>query len=790
MSVVFPINASSRYQQYTASGGQTVFSVPFPFQEDRDITVIKIAAADGVQTTLSLVTHYTLTGKGTAGPGSLTLVTPAVAGDKIRVIGAAILDRLTSIVRDGKYSSVAQDDEHDRHRLVQQELKRQADRAMKSDYGQAGLSIDTSAVTAGRVLMRGTGNDIVAGPDADEIANAQGYAESALASRNRAVEAEAASAVYADVAAAHAGFRLLKDIPTVKTDTELYYSGADPVYPGNVVTTRLEGHVYVVAPSAATDHHLTTAGGVKLYDRGAYASPAVAQTQQVMDRAAAGLPIDIMIFSDSLGAGPTRFPAKLGPGMKAALNDYTINVRYWNTGTANYDAPTTLASGTRGTCTLWVFAISGSIANRGLGQDFNAALTPGTLAGRAPDLVVINYGHNGGDSINIQLPLQAVAVGTISRRLPLTPIIVLGQNKSLVNDAMREKVRAFTHIVTALGCGFINVHAFFEDYGLTGAAYYADTVHTTDLGSVVWAYVFTRAFVRQPDAMRGVGRSFLNRGVIRAYEDYQTLRAAATLANCTAAEDSASGYWQTAGSSLKLTGDGVNAYAFASWTMLDSTQIIPYRNRTVTAMVIERVPTGSPSSLGRVSLWDGIKEPETAPPPVDLGDGFVGHSVSLEISGGATFLRLDVYLAQGAANSASLWIDRLNVVDGHLPGDPAVGSRDVGSITSGGNGIAIKHPNGDMTCRKTVAATSVAITTAWGSLFTSGDVVLGNWQENFLTIDHVTVRAVNTAGAVTAQPLTYGPNSTTGPRPIRLWSALSTAAADYTITVEGKGRWK
>lgn len=41
-------------------------------------------------------------------------------------------------------------------------------------------------------------------------------------------------------------------------------SSVDPLPIGTIVTTRAEGYIYEVAASGATDHHLTTAGGVKL----------------------------------------------------------------------------------------------------------------------------------------------------------------------------------------------------------------------------------------------------------------------------------------------------------------------------------------------------------------------------------------------------------------------------------------------------------------------------------------------------------------------------------------------
>lgn len=62
------------------------------------------------------------------------------------------------------------------------------------------------------------------------------------------------------------GFRDFKDLPTLLANTSLVYgSGASKVAAGDVIRTRAEGFSYQVAASGATDHHLTTAGGVKLY---------------------------------------------------------------------------------------------------------------------------------------------------------------------------------------------------------------------------------------------------------------------------------------------------------------------------------------------------------------------------------------------------------------------------------------------------------------------------------------------------------------------------------------------
>ena len=58
----------------------------------------------------------------------------------------------------------------------------------------------------------------------------------------------------------------LDNVAAVLADTDLVYSGSGTVVSaGDYVRTKAEGFSYEVAASGASDHHLTTAGGVKLY---------------------------------------------------------------------------------------------------------------------------------------------------------------------------------------------------------------------------------------------------------------------------------------------------------------------------------------------------------------------------------------------------------------------------------------------------------------------------------------------------------------------------------------------
>jgi len=95
---------------------------------------------------------------------------------------------------------------------------------------------------------------------------AEGFSDAAGGSVALAAAEAASAAVSAEEAAASAGFRDFADVTTLLANTSLAYgTGAAQVEAGDIVRTRAEGFAYEVAASAATDQHVTTAGGVKLY---------------------------------------------------------------------------------------------------------------------------------------------------------------------------------------------------------------------------------------------------------------------------------------------------------------------------------------------------------------------------------------------------------------------------------------------------------------------------------------------------------------------------------------------
>jgi len=81
---------------YNGAGSVGPFSITFKFAKNADIVATKVSTA-GVESTLTLTTHYTLTGAGDPSGGALTLVTALASGEKL------IIKRSPAIVQETEY---------------------------------------------------------------------------------------------------------------------------------------------------------------------------------------------------------------------------------------------------------------------------------------------------------------------------------------------------------------------------------------------------------------------------------------------------------------------------------------------------------------------------------------------------------------------------------------------------------------------------------------------------------------------------------------------------------------
>jgi hypothetical protein len=161
------INDTTPRIQYTATSGQTVFTVPFEFFENADLKVYKNS------TLLTITTNYTVTGAGVTGGGSVTLTSGATAGDVITIFRDIAVKRVTDFPTSGPFNISALNNDLDRIVAMVQEREDEITRVVQlSDTdSSASLQLPPVATRASKVLgFDSTGNTIAM----QEIGNYRG----------------------------------------------------------------------------------------------------------------------------------------------------------------------------------------------------------------------------------------------------------------------------------------------------------------------------------------------------------------------------------------------------------------------------------------------------------------------------------------------------------------------------------------------------------------------------------------------------------------------------------------
>ena len=201
------INDTAPRAQYTATSGQTVFTVSFEFFANSDLKVYRNA------TLLTLTTNYTVTGAGVTGGGSVTFVTGATAGDIVTIIRDVPVARTSDFPTSGPFNIEALNTDLDRLTAMVQQQETLDGRSLRLDQFDTPNTLNVLPVKAsrvGRVLQfNDTTGQPEAGPTTSEISNAQTYATNAstsatAAAASAATSSSAAASTASNVAAAAA----------------------------------------------------------------------------------------------------------------------------------------------------------------------------------------------------------------------------------------------------------------------------------------------------------------------------------------------------------------------------------------------------------------------------------------------------------------------------------------------------------------------------------------------------------------------------------------------------------
>jgi hypothetical protein len=214
------VSSAQNKVSYAGDGSTTVFSVPFLFQANGDITAI-LRDGQGAETTWVEGTDYTLTGAGNPSGGTLTATTAPASGENLTIKRVVPLTQGTDYPEGGQFPAQAHEDALDRGTMADQQLQEQIDRTVKLkstsalsdiDFPEPGADKGVKWNTAGTALVL-TADD----PDAAaDSAAAAAASEAAAASSGSAAAASATAASSSESAAASSE----TNAATSKTDAE------------------------------------------------------------------------------------------------------------------------------------------------------------------------------------------------------------------------------------------------------------------------------------------------------------------------------------------------------------------------------------------------------------------------------------------------------------------------------------------------------------------------------------------------------------------------------------------
>lgn len=115
---------------YSGDDATTAFAFSKFFYEDADLRVILRDASD-VETVQTIVTHYSVTGAGVGGGGTVTMVTPPATGETLVIVRRTVQHQETDYVTNGGFSALSHEDALDKLTLIVQDLEERVDRALK-----------------------------------------------------------------------------------------------------------------------------------------------------------------------------------------------------------------------------------------------------------------------------------------------------------------------------------------------------------------------------------------------------------------------------------------------------------------------------------------------------------------------------------------------------------------------------------------------------------------------------------------------------------------------------------
>ena len=183
--------------QYTATAGQTSFTVPFAFFANADLQVFNGTSQLSFSSAPSNATQYSVTGAGVSGGGSITLGSPgATVNDVITIVREVAIERTTDFPTSGAFQIDSLNTELDKIIAMAQQLERDLKLSPRvNTTSSSSFNLTFPDMVAGKVLSANAGGTgLEFSVDASGLLTAEANASTSATNAANSATAAASSA--------------------------------------------------------------------------------------------------------------------------------------------------------------------------------------------------------------------------------------------------------------------------------------------------------------------------------------------------------------------------------------------------------------------------------------------------------------------------------------------------------------------------------------------------------------------------------------------------------------------
>lgn len=391
------ISSTTSRADYTGNGSVDTYAYGFKVFDQGDLLVI-VRDTDGAETTLTITTHYTVTGVGNASGGNVVLVNGAFdwldgdgdlkTGYHLTIRRVADIVQETDLRNQGAFFPEVYEEALDKLVIIEQQQQDEIGRSMKMAETVSPASFSPTLPAelpdnpGATMIVNPAGTGFIIGPTADAIANADSIAQDA---QDAADDAEAA-AIAAQAAAA-----------SIMWNDVVFITSADSPY--SVTSSHRGKMICVDATGGAVSITLPAIAGLDL---------STAYVVGIKKTDAGGNAVTVTRASSDTIDGATSKVISLADSGAAFIPDTTPSPDEWTT--ANFGDTSTPADGSVTTAKI----VDANVTKAKLANGAkNATVATATTTHSVADTTDLLLCSASGGAFTVTLPAAASHSGRI-----------------------------------------------------------------------------------------------------------------------------------------------------------------------------------------------------------------------------------------------------------------------------------------------------------------------------------------------------------------------------------------